>query len=288
MKKKLPLLKEYRLDKLISCLTCFDTFLFNRNKQRDCVLSKYVRSKPDNKEHWDKSVFRGMVIPSLKYLELLYGQKDEHLLTANGKLLIESRKFDNQLQDTVLRIIIYDIDQNIFGFINNLSKNYISKVDFESLMIEEIIGEKIKPKKERINKWLSLLNQVGLIEGNREIRINESNLEVVLRKTELVSRDIEMFKNSLFNAYNKLASDTAGIVKIEDLRKAVLLDYLSYKKMILISSIFDEILRKIPLSTADYMISFGKPMGARELLFNFSGQYFNTIHIKFIDIHETR
>lgn len=281
MKRKIPLLKEYRLDKLIRCLICFDNFRFNRNKQRECVLLEYDVSKRKDLKHMDKSVFRGMVIPSLKYLELLYGYKDEHLLTANGKLLVEAKKLDDYLNMQILRTIIYSVDKNIFGFLKHLSDNYTSKNDFLNLMSEIIIGDKINPKKERINKWISVLAQVELIEYKKQLRVMKANLENVSSIVNLVNSDTEIFKKSLFKSYNKLAADSSGIVKIEDLRKEVLLDYLVNKQMILVSSMFDELLRIIPLSSAKYIISLGKPMRAKEMLFLFNEEYFNTIHIKF-------
>ena len=67
MKRKIPLLKEYRLYFLIKALICFDNYPFEREKQRNCIIKNYSITKDRDSDHWDKSIFRGMVIPSLKF-----------------------------------------------------------------------------------------------------------------------------------------------------------------------------------------------------------------------------
>ena len=63
MPNEMPLIKEFRIARILACLNCFACHPFDRNKQRECILSLY----PGKTE---KSVFRGMVIPSLRRLGL--------------------------------------------------------------------------------------------------------------------------------------------------------------------------------------------------------------------------
>jgi len=119
MNRKIPLIKEYRIQKLTKCLECFDKFAYHREKQRDCVLELYPNTDNKTLEHREKSIFRGMVIPSLRYLGLIIGFGDIIKPSANGKLIIESQ-FDNELYERCWRAIICEIDKRTFNFLENL------------------------------------------------------------------------------------------------------------------------------------------------------------------------
>jgi hypothetical protein len=95
------------------------------------------------------------------------------------------------------------------------------------------------------------------------------------------NKSMEDFKKYLFKAYFELSKKTAGIIDIADLRENVALKLLRENKIILTENQFDEMLRKIPFATDDYIISFGRPMGAEEKLFERNGNYFRTLSIKF-------
>ena len=120
-RKILPI-KEYRFDKLVKCLECIDKNAFNREKQRDCVLDLYQNRKGKDIEHRDKSIFRGMVISSLRYLGLIMGYSDFIRASANGKLLICSKLIDLELHNRVSRALVYELDRSTFKFITIIKK----------------------------------------------------------------------------------------------------------------------------------------------------------------------
>ena len=86
MKKRvIPLIKEHRIQKLFQVLDCFERFPFNRDSLRECVLQLY-----EDKE--EKSIFRGMVIPSLRHMGLILGYDEDLRLSANGNLIVIAQK----------------------------------------------------------------------------------------------------------------------------------------------------------------------------------------------------
>ena len=279
--KKIPLIKEYRVDKLKNCLKYIDTYSFNRDKQKEFILSLYPDKKDKDPEHKEKSVFRGMVIPSLRHLGLIVGYGDLLRTSANGKLIIESELTNKNLHQRVLRAVIYEIDQNIFQFIDVLRENdSINIRNFLQLM--NINAPSEKQKKERISHWFSILKEVELINYNaKNIIFNEHKYNQILSDVDVNNKSMEDFKKYLFNAYFELSKKTAGIIDIADLRENVALKLLRENKIILTENQFDEMLRKIPFATDDYIISFGRPMGAEEKLFKRNGNYFRTLSIKF-------
>lgn len=279
--KKIPLIKEYRVDKLKNCLKYIDTYSFNRDKQKEFILSLYPDKKDKDPEHKEKSVFRGMVIPSLRHLGLIVGYGDLLRTSANGKLIIESELTNKNLHQRVLRAVIYEIDQNIFQFIDVLRENdSINIRNFLQLM--NINAPSEKQKKERISHWFSILKEVELINYNaKNIILNEHKYNQILSDVDVNNKSMEDFKKYLFKAYFELSKKTAGIIDIADLRENVALKLLRENKIILTENQFDEMLRKIPFATDDYIISFGRPMGAEEKLFKRNGNYFRTLSIKF-------
>lgn len=279
--KKIPLIKEYRVDKLKNCLKYIDTYSFNRDKQKEFILSLYPDKKDKDPEHKEKSVFRGMVIPSLRHLGLIVGYGDLLRTSANGKLIIESELTSKNLHQRVLRAVIYEIDQNIFQFIDVLRENdSINIRNFLQLM--NINAPSEKQKKERISHWFSILKEVELINYNaKNIILNEHKHNQILSDVDVNNKSMEDFKKYFFKAHFELSKETAGIIDIADLRENVALKLLRENKIILTENQFDEMLRKIPFATDDYIISFGRPMGAEEKLFKRNGNYFRTLSIKF-------
>lgn len=274
-KPSIPLLKEHRISKIIQALKCIDKYPYSREKQRDCILKSY----PNKIE---KSVFRGMIIPTLRYLGLIVGFGGAIRLSSNGKIIVEAEKRSKKEALRVARIIFLEMDTKKFGFIENLKKNQkIAKKDFIALVGQKLEGIPKKRKEERINRWLKILEGCKLIEfKEKSIILNEENYNDA-RKELLASSKRPLFKKLLFEVYESLPLlETAGIVDIPLLRQRVAIKYYE-KNMILTESQFDELLRKLPLVTDDYVISLGQPMGAEEKLFRYRGNYYRTLSITF-------
>lgn len=281
-KRSIPLIKENRISKLMDVLNCFNEYPYNREKQRDCVLELYSDKS-------EKSVFRGMVIPSLRYLGLIIGYEDLIRPSANGKLILEGRKKSEEEALRVAGTIIFELDKVKFVFIQKLkqvteSMGVINKKDYIKLLSQEIEGPSEKQKEERVKRWTGALEDCRLIKSKdkkRYIMIQKENLQQAEKELEIALKSPK-FKSILFEEYNSLPySETAGIVDIALLRELVAMRFYKKYEMILTESQFDELLSKFSFVTDRYIISLGHPMGAEEKLFYYNGEYYRTLSIRF-------
>jgi len=258
-----------------------DNHAFDREAQRDCILSLY----PDKSE---KSVFRGMIIPSLRQLGFIVGYGDLIRLSANGKLLLENKQHGGKEFNRVLRTIFLEIDMLKFKFIKEIKRlmtedNKLTRDYFVKVISKKIEAFSQKQKEERIIRWFKLLEQCGLIKKEKNI------ICLLYQNLKLAEKDIiwenkkPSFKKFLFKAYLSLSYKTAGIVDIVDLREYVALLLYRREKEILTESKFDKKLTSFPLVTDDYVISLGHPMGAEEKLFAYQGDYYRTLSITFFE-----
>ena len=273
--KEIPLIKEYRIDKLRDSLDCINRFAYHRDKQRDCILKLYS-GNDKMQEYKEKSIFRGMVIPSLRYLGLIIGFGDMIRPSANGKLIVESQS-DGKLYRRVWRSIIYEIDKDIFHFIPSLIKKRYSKNDFISFMSSQIYGVNIRQKKERIKKWLIILDQVELIKYFDVISLHIKNYNQVLLDTNPLLKDFGKFREYIIEGYFSLAKLSAGIVDIRELREFVCTRFLKEDHSILTEKQFDVLLREFISKTSEFHVSLGEPMGSDQKLFEYKQNFYKTI-----------
>ena len=280
-KQKMPLIKEYRVDMIRECLRCLDEHPFERDRQKECILSLYPNKEDKSLEHREKSIFRGMVIPSLRSLGLIVGYGDYIRSSANGRLIVESKSMGDEIHQRVLRTVVLEIDKNWFKLVEVLlQKVTVSVQDAINLLdVDNHLPE--RQRRERVKKWCSVLEQVGLIiDDGGQISIESSNYKETLLDTDTRQKSSEVFRQSLFNTYYALGVETAGIVNITDLRLEVAIAALKTTGVILTEGQFDEMLRNINFATDDYIVSLGRPMGAEEKLFKYRGEYFRTLSIK--------
>lgn len=271
-----PLIKEHRVSKLIDAMECIDKYPYNRLKQRECILSLYLGKT-------EKSVFRGMVIPSLRDLGLIIGYGDNIRLSSNGKLIVEGKRKSIEEAYRIARAVFLEIDKKVFHFIEEIRKNQnISKKYFIELLSYRIEASSKAQKMERIKRWLEILKGCELLKIiNDSIRLEDKALEIAEMDLK-VDPKRSFFKDTLFTEYKAFPSrETGGIVDIATLRERVALTYYKKHDMILTELQFDELLRELPLVTNNYIISFGQPMGAEEKLFFLKGNYYRTLSIIF-------
>lgn len=283
-KRSIPLIKENRISKLMDTLNCFNKYPYNREKQTDCVLELY----PNKSE---KSVFRGMVIPSLRYLGLIIGYEDLIRPSANGKLILEGRRKKSEEEALrIARTIAFELDKEKFGFIQELkrvteSMNLINKKDFVKLLSQHIEGPSEKQKEERVKRWFRILEDCRLIKCKNKknyIILLKENLQQAEKELEITLKRPK-FKSMLFEEYESLRySETAGIVDITLLRELVAIQFYKKYGLILTEAQFDELLSKVQFATDEYIIFLGHPMGAEEKLFYYKEEYYRTLSIKFL------
>jgi len=274
-KKELPLIKENRIEKLTQVLGIFDKYPYNREKQSEHVLKLY----PNKIE---KSVFRGMVIPSLRYMGLIIGYENLIRLSANGRILIEAKKRNNQELLRAWRAIVLELDHDKFGFMNIIGKGANQGI-IRTKLARLVVGPSEKQIDERIKRWLKILiNSKLLDEIKGNVMPNLRNLDKARHDIQPMGKKKE-FKDLLISGYQIFPyHETAGIVDIADLREIVAKLFYNKYNMILTEAQFDSLLRGIPFITKSYIISLGHTMGAEEKLFKLKGEYYRTITISLL------
>jgi len=268
-----PLVKEYRINKILECLKCIDAHKFDRDRQRQCILEIY----PGKKE---KSVFRGMVIPSLRDLGLIIGYSDFIRLSANGKLLLESTRGEGILYSRVLSAIIFEIDRLFFRFLEIIHK-YPDRQPKAILYLiaNNIIAPSPKQKNERIKHWLSMLKEAQLLTEESFYRVNAKIYDQAIKDLNMKKKRTH-FKQFLFDSYFGQSENGGEIVDIADLRESVALRFLSAKDVVTELQ-FDDMLRELPFNTKTYIIALGSPIGSGAL-FSYKGQEYRTLAIRML------
>ena len=281
MKKKvIPLIKEYRIQKLFKVMGCFEQYPFNRDGLRECILKLY-----QDKE--EKSIFRGMVIPSLRHLGLILGYDEDLRLSANGNLIVIARKKSEEEGLRVFRAILTEMDDLDITILKMIAKK---NIDFDNLKQGLIENKKIeapspKQARERINHWVSMLLEAGLLmKENKKIEIASGILSQV--ETDLgINTKKDKFEKIFFEAYKSIfkKQENIPIVDIPDIRTAVAIAFYTRHNLIITEGRFDELFRGIKFATDNYIISLGRAMGAEEKLFKHEDNYYRTISIRFLN-----
>lgn len=277
--REVPLLKENKIENIVKCLDCMEQHSFNRENQRDCILSIY----PNKTE---KSVFRGMVIPTLRKTGLILGFENSIRPSANGSIIVKSKKISDPLHNRVLRAVILEIDSKKFNFISELASfgkigSFISEPKFKEKLASEICGFSYKQKLERISRWLRILKQSGLLvkDTSRNIALNRPDYEQAISDLKIDLVKTEKFEPYILESHSELRQ-TEAIIDITDLRERVATKLLNTDREILTETQFDELMRRFISGTKKYVVSLGRAMGAEEKLFAYNGKYYRTLTIE--------
>jgi len=270
----LPLIKENRIGKLTEILRIFDKNPYNREKQVESVLRLYPNKIA-------KSVFRGMAIPSLRYLGLIIGYDNLIRLSANGRILLKAESRNKNELFRAWQAILYELD-NKFGFIRAVDGQSDLSI-LKNRLARSVSGPSDRQVIERINKWLRmLLDSQLLMKKNGKVTANR----VLIRRAKLDTLALQKksrFRDLLFEAYKSFPfRDTAGIVDIAELRETTSILFYDKNNEILTEAQFDALLRTLPLITKKFIISLGQTMGAEEKLLKLGRDYYRTISIEFL------
>ncbi|MEK6713280.1 MAG: hypothetical protein AABY41_03710 [Nitrospirota bacterium] len=278
MKKKvIPLIKEYRIQKLFKVMGCFEQYPFNRDGLRECILKLY-----QDKE--EKSVFRGMVIPSLRHLGLILGYDEDLRLSANGNLIVIARKKSEEEGLRVFRAILTEIDDLDIKILKMIAKK---NIDFDALkqsLIIKIEAPSEKQARERINHWVSMLLEAGLLMKGKKTEIASGILSQVEKDLD-ISTKRDKFEEVFFETYKSIfkKQENVPIVDIPDIRTAVAVAFYTRHNLVITEKQFDEMLRGVKFATDEYIISLGRAMGAEEKTFKHENNYYRTISIRFLN-----
>lgn len=269
---KIPAIKEDRLSVLLNTIGCIEENKLNRKRMRDCILNLY----PNKSE---KSVFRGIAIPTLRHLGLIVGYAEYIRPSAHGRLLLKS-KYNSKAHQKVIKAVFLELDRELFGFIDTLKKLNSEITPYSHF------ERNVESPAEYKRRWLKILkdcNLIKLIGGRKwkDIKISFMGDNFSLVEIDLdFHKKEKIFRTYLFDVYGKISQKSAGIVDIDHLRGEVALKVLEVEGEIITEGQFDNLLRKTPLVTEDYIISLGRPMGSEEKLFELNGKFYRTLSIK--------
>ncbi|MFP3898017.1 MAG: hypothetical protein ACLFVD_01725 [Dehalococcoidia bacterium] len=276
-KRTLPVLKTSSR-KLLALLRCVYEHPFDRDGLREAILGLY----PGRDE---KSVFRGMVIPTLRRLGLIIGYEQSIRLSANGTLILTASDNSESEALRVLRAILLEIDQATGHLIEELEGKEPTEVKhIVEMVAPEIEAPNQKQSLERTRDWIAYLTSASLmLQEDDHVYINMKNLKQAYTDLEAATKS-GFFGCFLLDRYRKLLQYQPGIrsIGIEDLRREVGTAVYKERSAIITANQFDILLRKMPHITDDHVITFGRSMGPEEKLFVFGGKYYETISIRFI------
>jgi hypothetical protein len=273
--KEFPLVKEVNAQRILAALLLLRQFPLDRDAQRDAILSLYRQKE-------EKSVFRGMVIPSFRKLGLLQGWEDMISLSANGLVIAEAAGASLDFGMRAFRAVLLEKDREYLSIVEVHVRETITTVQLYQRLYREIASPSDIQRRERLKRWTALLCGAGLLQKTADHLCMAQSAVTVAQQDLNHAPKSPHFTEILFRSYNELVQrqHQVDVVDIADLRSVVATRYCRQLKLILTERQFDTLLRVVPITTEKYLISFGKPMGPEEKLFEMKGQYYRTLSIR--------
>lgn len=276
----IPLIKETNLDLLIETLACFEKHPLDRERQRACVLSHYNVKPGQDLALKDKSVFRGMVVPSLRYLGLIVGDGDYLRTSSNGHLALVANRCAPKTRQQVLAVLFYEIDKQSFHFLDFIGSHRDTvEAAKKALTLECSSGPSLIQKRERVLSWLALLRQANLVVDTGGFLVLSSLSQEVQGDLVVGYNDVETwFKTALFRAYDE-AREANGVCDIISLRTCLSENELQEHARIVTCNRFDRLMQKFPFEEQGYILSFGSPISGGQELLEYRKQFYKTLII---------
>lgn len=277
MQIEMPLLKENNAPRILDIVRAFKAHPLDRDAQRDAVVGLY-----GDKE--EKSVFRGMVIPTLRKLGIIQGWEDMLFLSGNGNLVAAAASDEAASGLRALRAVLLEEDRRHLSLIETMPAEAL----IDALYAEyapKVKAAQLPQAEERVERWIMLLSSAGLLKKEgKKVGVNAGSLADAKKDLELTPDKRKNFPKYLFDAYAKTTASQRGIdvVDISELRVIVGESYWKTDKSIVTEAQFDAMLVDLPLNTEKYMLSFGKPMGPEEKLFSLKGSYYRTMSVRML------
>lgn len=272
---ELPLIKENNSERILRIITAFDTYPLDREAQREEVLSLY-----QDKE--EKSVFRGMVIPSLRKLGIIQGWEDMIFLGGNGRIIAEATKESPATGLRVFRAVLLEQDRLLLSVVEKELRKPTTLGRLEGRLSQLVVAPSSRQASERIKRWVALLTSAGLVKKDSGELVSDSTALKIAQADLSVKISQKEFVDLLFAGYRVAVGKQRGVdvVDIAELRGEVSVIVWRNLHAVLTEAGFDDLLRITPRISKTYLISFGKPMGPEEKLFRFENQFYRTMSIR--------
>ena len=185
----------------------------NRNELREHVLSMFENTD-------EKSVFRGMYIPTMRAIGLTLGFGQDIRCSSNGRLLFEAYSMSNNEGKRVLGKILVEIDENSYAIMTflrtQLGADQKSVVDFVTSK-DISLGQAPLPEKvakERIRKLMRYLIEGGIArQENSRYILDDNSYQQIKADTKIMQ--ISEFWNVLLSCYNSIKEVKVGFPSIQ-------------------------------------------------------------------------
>lgn len=250
----------------------------NRNELREHVLSMFNSTD-------QKSVFRGMYVPTMRALGLTLGFGQEIRCSSNGRLLFEAYSKSNDEGKRVLGKLLVEIDEGNYAIVYFLRERLVT----EHKSIVEFITSKdtslgltplsYKVTSERARKFLRYLAEGQVVkQHDSQYTLDEAGYQRAKADTDIFK--VPEFWNILLSCYNSIKEMNVGFpsVPIYQLRDKVSKQF--YQRGIaLTEQEFDSLIAGLPRIQSDYIIKFSRPMMESEKLLHLGGEVHSGIAI---------
>jgi hypothetical protein len=262
-------------NRVLSVILALRDHEYDRDGFRSTVLSLF----PGKEE---KSVFRGMAIPTLRGLGLLIGFESEMHLSGDGSLVAAAYNPTNPGDNEPMQLLLRATEkERELGAV--WRKRHVSISD-----VRHALSKADKPGKEkrpigdflgRANRWLSYLEFFNIVVRKEKVF---QRLLLPLRSDPQIGRGaIVSFAKELLSAYRNLMPGGVGepVIAIEAIHRELALQRWKTRKVILIRRDFDRLLERC-LRTGILDIHLHRSMGAEQGLFMHEGISYQTMSIR--------
>lgn len=250
----------------------------NRNELREHVLSMFNSTD-------QKSVFRGMYVPTMRALGLTLGFGQEIRCSSNGRLLFEAYSKRNDEGKRVLGKLLVEIDERNHAIVYFLRERLVTE---HKSIVEFITSKDIsfgltplssKVISERARKFLRYLAEGQVVkQHDSQYALDEAGYQQAKADTDVVK--VPEFWNILLSCYNSIKQMSVGFpsVPIYQLRDEVSKQF--YQRGIaLTEQEFDLLIARLPRIQSDYIIKFSRPMMESEKLLHLGGEVYSGMAI---------
>jgi hypothetical protein len=235
---------------------------FDRAGFRDAVLDIFAGDSDGSFS--EKSVFRGMAIPTLRALGLLLGFETTLELSADGALAAAGAR--SKAAAPMAAILIDIEDEKSLGFT-------LRGTESAALVVDKLcsIDGQLPESRRRAQRWLAYLEHFGVVETT----------DGKLRRVA-VAHDIDLqdFQERLRAAYRLITRKAIGepTVTIDEIAKKVALS--AYEKGVIITRRqFDNLLRQ-GLESRTIAVHLHRSMGAAQRLFQVGATYYESLSFR--------
>ncbi len=238
---------------------------FDRDGFRLAVMELFAADKEE------KSVFRGMAIPTLRALGLLLGFESELRLSSDGALVAageEARSKEPMAQ--ILREI--ELELELRAVWTSRAQPMVAVVD-ELCRLDQAEGAIVAETRRRVGRWLSYLEFFEVV-----TRTNDKYRRLPTRRDMSLSAD--EFGRRLVAAYRALSPKTIGepSVSIDDVARVVALRSLD-EGIVVTRRTFDELLGDC-ISRGRVSVHLHRSMGAGQRLFRWHEGTYESLSIR--------